>query len=533
MNFCRFSGVFLIIILCTQYLFSQQIGEVSVKKWKDDKNAAFSFSFDDAFESHYLHAREVLNQYGFKGTFYLTTGMLDDREYGDGYGTWNQFRQMAAEGHEMGAHTVTHKHLIQMTAGNINTPGTIRYEMYQSKLRIEQEIGQPCIDLAYPFAEYNSQILSIAEEFFEMARADGPDPNSASPTYKQSFKLTCNEMLFNLPRNSTHSDADELELLKSQVNDLINSGKWMNLMAHKVVPFSQLNKEIQDGSWYPMTREWLNDISLWMKNKSDGGYIWVETIANVMKYARERDSFKASVISSNGKEIKISVTDDLQDEIYNYPLTVDITVPSDWNEVVFTQGEKNQSVSTFTKNGKRIVRVEVIPDGGTVTLKNGAPEVLYSISGKVIYNNSQNSAVSNVNIQLEKPDNTKKNSLTDNNGNFSFAELGEGNYTIKISKDGSWGGVNATDALETLRYFSKLTQLDSLQMKAADVNNSGTINATDALLIVSRYAGKIDKFDIPDWIFEPASKEVIIDGSNIELQIKSIAAGDVNGSYIP
>jgi len=42
-------------------------GIVTVTPWADDRNSAFSFSFDDGFISQYENVREILNQFGFKG----------------------------------------------------------------------------------------------------------------------------------------------------------------------------------------------------------------------------------------------------------------------------------------------------------------------------------------------------------------------------------------------------------------------------------------------------------------------------------
>jgi peptidoglycan/xylan/chitin deacetylase (PgdA/CDA1 family) len=53
-------------------------GDVIVKKWKDDKTAAFSFTFDDCMQSQYDYVFPMFQQYGFRGTFFLITGPLDD-----------------------------------------------------------------------------------------------------------------------------------------------------------------------------------------------------------------------------------------------------------------------------------------------------------------------------------------------------------------------------------------------------------------------------------------------------------------------
>jgi len=54
----------------------------------------------------------------------------------------------------------------------------------------------------------------------------------------------------------------------------------------------------------------------------------------------------------------------------------------------------------------------------------------------------------------------------------------------------------------------------------------------DALLIAKRFVGLITAFDIPDWSFE--IPEVPLTGSsNLNVTIKGLCSGDVNGSFIP
>src|SRR5665647_3825856 len=135
-------------------------GEVSVKKWADDRKSAFTFTYDDGYITQYQYVKPILDSFGFKGTFFIISGsMTDDLPGIWKYGTWNQFRSMALEGHEIGSHTVTHPDLTTLTTGNISTPGTLLYELNQSKLTIEQKISnQKCITIAYPYNDYNTNV---------------------------------------------------------------------------------------------------------------------------------------------------------------------------------------------------------------------------------------------------------------------------------------------------------------------------------------------------------------------------------------
>jgi len=72
--------------------------------------------------------------------------------------TWDQVREMAAEGIEIGSHTMTHAMLSRLT------PLELREELRGSKAMIEQEIQRPCETIAYPVGRsYSYDETSLAE----------------------------------------------------------------------------------------------------------------------------------------------------------------------------------------------------------------------------------------------------------------------------------------------------------------------------------------------------------------------------------
>ena len=117
-----------------------------------------------------------------------------------------------------------------------------------------------------------------------------------------------------------------------------------------------------------MSTEWLTSLCQWMKTKSDNNEVWVTTAANVTKYIKERENFESNIIMASADTVKLNFTDNLDDNIFNYPLTVDILVPSTWQKVVVKQGINSSTVSTFISGGNNYIRTNVILDGGTVVL---------------------------------------------------------------------------------------------------------------------------------------------------------------------
>lgn len=72
------------------------------------------------------------------------------------------------------------------------------------------------------------------------------------------------------------------------------------------------------------------------------------------------------------------------------------------------------------------------------------------------------------------------------------AVIVKGKYVLGDVNSSS--SIDATDALQVLRYAARLAELSPTAMLAADVNGSGTVDSTDALLILRYRAGLISKF---------------------------------------
>jgi len=71
--------------------------------------------------------------------------------------TWDQVREMDANGIEFGSHTLTHPIMTRIP------PEQVKYELVESKRLIEQELGKPVVTFAYPNGgpeDFNPGIIS-------------------------------------------------------------------------------------------------------------------------------------------------------------------------------------------------------------------------------------------------------------------------------------------------------------------------------------------------------------------------------------
>lgn len=341
---------------------------IKIQKWHNADTSAFSLTFDDGFITDYEYAKPILDSFNYKATFYVITGSLTDTLPGIWrYGTWQQFIKLHNEGHEIGSHTVTHPHLPDIDIGDTLTPGTMEYEAYRSKITIDSIFTDTkCITFAYPYAEYDQDVINVVKKYYESARALDLDPNPYSLHGNQYYKLTSKVVEFDLPRNSPEDDEDEFNDVTNWLNDSIDSSGWAILMIHEIFPFSLIQQALDEDSYYPMSTEWLTQLCGWIQNKN----IWVGTAADITKYMHERDCASFQFIAKSNNEYILDLTDTLDNSIYNFPLTLDVVIPNNWDSLFVYQHNKIADSKLIFDLGEKIARINVIPDKGQILLTN-------------------------------------------------------------------------------------------------------------------------------------------------------------------
>ncbi len=123
-------------------------------------------SFDDDWQSQYENAVPLLRRYGFTATFFIWVRAVGRAHHM----SWDEIRELDAEGMEIGCHTLTHLILPKLKDDEM-----LRREISSAKDQIEAHIGHPVTSLAYPFGQYDERVVGIAREAgFTTARSTWP-----------------------------------------------------------------------------------------------------------------------------------------------------------------------------------------------------------------------------------------------------------------------------------------------------------------------------------------------------------------------
>ncbi|MFI1396522.1 polysaccharide deacetylase family protein [Streptomyces sp. NPDC020681] len=111
-------------------------------------------TFDDGYEGVHRHALPVLAKHGFAATLFVSTGWLrgayDEGGALDTMLDWDQVRELAAAGTEIGGHTHTHPQMDQLDDERL------RYETVRCREVIADELGAVPVSFAYPYG-YSSR----------------------------------------------------------------------------------------------------------------------------------------------------------------------------------------------------------------------------------------------------------------------------------------------------------------------------------------------------------------------------------------
>lgn len=114
-------------------------------------------TFDDGYLDNYENAAPILLKHGVHATFFVSTDHVannapfghDLAKLGNGLPnmSWDQIREMQAEGLSFGSHTANHVNLAKADAD------TAREELLKSKAALQKELGLDSVMFAYPFGK--------------------------------------------------------------------------------------------------------------------------------------------------------------------------------------------------------------------------------------------------------------------------------------------------------------------------------------------------------------------------------------------
>jgi peptidoglycan/xylan/chitin deacetylase (PgdA/CDA1 family) len=179
-----------------------------------------TLGFDDGLVTQYEN-RALLSSRGLAATYYINSGKLGQPRYM----TWSQVAAMAAEGHEIGGHTLTHARLPSLLAAAQRT------EICDDRTALVAR-GFPALSFAYPFGADDASSNAIAQScgYLSARTTRGID----WPTCDVCAELIPPRNAYSSRALQANASVTAADLQIAVQNTLNTGGGWLQLVFHDV-----------------------------------------------------------------------------------------------------------------------------------------------------------------------------------------------------------------------------------------------------------------------------------------------------------
>jgi peptidoglycan/xylan/chitin deacetylase (PgdA/CDA1 family) len=186
-----------------------------------------TITFDDGYAGVYENAFPILTRYGFTAAVYLTSdalaesrNCLSSADLGLVPGlrmlSWPQVRELQRHGFIIGSHLSSHCDLSRLSQAEADR------QLKSSKQTIEDRLGEPCYDLAYPFGRFSrANLASVAGSGYKTAvtTRQKPLPGRVDPLRIPRFDV-CSDFDLADFRALLDGDFDYLAIAQTLRNSL-------------------------------------------------------------------------------------------------------------------------------------------------------------------------------------------------------------------------------------------------------------------------------------------------------------------------
>ena len=115
------------------------------------KDRSVVITIDDAYSSVYKYAWPIFKKHNLPFTLFISTDVIDNKT--PGYMSWEEIRTLRDHGVTIGSQTKSHPHMFRLSKEDIIE------ELSISNKRFIDEIGSTPKIFAYPYGEYNLEVL--------------------------------------------------------------------------------------------------------------------------------------------------------------------------------------------------------------------------------------------------------------------------------------------------------------------------------------------------------------------------------------
>jgi hypothetical protein len=305
--------------------------------WEGFRPAAVSYTFDDNLPNQYAIAVPMFHAAGFKMTLFTVVNTWV------GTFTWSQAQTAASYGDEIASHTMTHPNSGLTSVSATQLTNELALSQSNINYRITNEL---CVTLAYPSCIVPNETV-VAQYYIAARGCSGQLVSSTPSDFMNISSFVCGSA------GSIQTPAQ----FNSLADNAASANDWCVYLIHALD---------NDNGYSPLPSATLQASVNYMSTNQNK--FWVETFGNVVRYIQERNASAVAETANSGNSITVQITNNLNNLIYNYPITLRRPVPANWPAVAVSQNGQPITAKLVTVNSTNYVMFDVVPNGGDVVL---------------------------------------------------------------------------------------------------------------------------------------------------------------------
>ncbi|MBD1399532.1 polysaccharide deacetylase family protein [Pelovirga terrestris] len=233
---------------------------------------AAMITVDDAYLSFYQAGMPIVRQFAVPVSLFVNTDAVGT----PGYMSWDQIREVAAQGVEIGNHTASHAYLVEKMAGETDAQWRRRIydDILSAQQAFERELGFAPNIFAYTYGEYSAEIIDIVKELgfiaaygqqsgvihqqhdpFTLPRFPMGGPFATLADFKSKVAMKALVVAEQHPVNPVIFAPDTAPVLDLSLPDIAGSASQFNCFAQGGNRCSVTVNQERGPGWYQITAD--------------------------------------------------------------------------------------------------------------------------------------------------------------------------------------------------------------------------------------------------------------------------------------
>ena len=311
---------------------------------------------------------ELYVKYGLVGGLgTVVKNLYSDKEYSSPkYDTVAKWQEYLDTGRwKIINHSLTHKTYMETVNGSLQVNEDRLYEELVLSAELLREL----------FPE--ERVITYAMTGTQSAIGSSSDPNNirecereliaeyyVGGRFKAAGATAFDEIQWNNMPYNLLSRAN-LSWLLNNIDKAANEGKYFMVYNHYVIE-DDLFGTVNESSWtnYSTAKALCERVSRYVSE----GLIWNAHFEDAILYMRERETASVMAEYKDGA-IKILLTDEMDNTVYNHKLTLKVSVPENFKAVKITQvDDVSYAAVQYDDNGAYVL-ADILPDNGLATIE--------------------------------------------------------------------------------------------------------------------------------------------------------------------